>query len=183
MIPGCYFTCFLLATFLIFLFLPPQSLADLSYYSCIMLLHKIKQRLSGWNPLRILPYPLLKHVCFGPLPPALMGPAPLDPGPGLSVTLPFPARHLLLSDPRSSFSNPCLQAVRQILALARPGFFWLQFSPCVCFVPIISLLFNLTILAKTAHNWGFLHSQSLTECLANSGDLLTFERMNAAFIT
>lgn len=107
---------------------------------------------------------------------------PLYPGHVLSVTLFTPARHRL-SDPRSSLRNPYLQVVRQVLALTRPGFLWFQFLPCVCFGPIRSLPHNLTIPAKLVPSSGFLCSQSLTEYLANSGYLLVFERMNAAFIT
>lgn len=174
------------ATFLMFLFPPPpQSLADLSYCSCMTLSPTSQDETEAFRlePLRILPYPFLKHVCFGPLPPALMGLAPLHPGPGLSVTLPSPARHLPLSDLRSSLSNPYLQAVRQLLALPRPGFFWPQFLPGVCFVPIPSLQHSLTIPAEPAPSWGFPCSLSLTEYLANSGDLFTFEKTNVVFIS
>lgn len=87
--------------------------------------------LSGWSPLSILPCPFptyLLWVLGWALPPApLRGLAPLPDLPlclvsGLSVTLFSPAR-LLLSELRSSLSNPYLQVVRQVLALVRPGFF------------------------------------------------------------
>lgn len=122
------------------------------------LFHKIKQRLSGWNPFTILPClrapppPPRQHLLwFSATCSEHLAPLPgfsLHPGPGLSVTL--PSRHLPSIWPQVHPQNSDLQAVRLILGLARPRFCWPQFLPYVCFRSLTPLLHSFALFQP---NW------------------------------
>lgn len=161
--PGSYFTCFVSTAFFIFLNILPSNV-----FSCLYLIispltlaqhhslfHKIKQRLSGWNPFTILPCLRARphpNICCGPLPPAL-NTWPLCLASlcilGLASLWLSPPGILPQSDPRSTPRNSHLQAVRRILGLARPSFAGPNFY-LVC------------VLGHSHHFCTILHYSSLT---------------------
>ena len=145
-LPSNVFSC-------LYLIIPPLTLAR----HC-SLFHKIKHRLSGWNPFTILPclraQPLPPaNICCGPLPPAL-NTWPLCLASlcilGLASQWLSPPGIFPQSDPRSTPRNSDLQAVRRILGLARPRFCWPQFLPYVCFRSLTPLLHSFALFQP---NW------------------------------